>query len=157
MNMARYRSMYVNKLIGEVSAACQRWIDYNFPVLYSLKGLYKSSTGQVRERIYHLMCYAKSIDHYLLNYILYQLSITDCDINLEKFVSKHDFHLTKFEEIKSDLLKKSLDFWQNIELYFINEVENLLHKCIITDTNDFALTNAIKNWRNNRGNWSMIN
>ena len=67
-----------------MSDACQRWIDYNFPVMYTLKGLHKTSVGDEKKRIFTLMEMAKSIDHYLLNFILYQLGIAD-DYTVEDF------------------------------------------------------------------------
>lgn len=155
MNMARHRSLYVNKLIGEVSRSCQLWIDYNFPVLYSLKGIYKTSSGEMREQIYDLMETSKCIDHYLLNYLLYELSILSDDGNLNSFISSYDFVLEKYSD--GDILNKSLNSWQIIELKFINKIEQYIREEIIEDSEDKALTNAIITWKENMGNWRMIN
>lgn len=157
MNMARYNSKYFNERIGKVSDYCQRWIDYDFPVLYSLKGLYKTSKGEIKNKIYGLMSWAKSIDHYLLNYIMYELREVEKDEQLEEFAKLHGFSIKRFEGTDDEILTKSLDSWQNIEAIFINKTKNMLSSNIITDTGDLALTRAIYNWQKNRGTWNKIN
>ena len=157
MNMARYKSLYYNKKIGCVSDFCQRWIDYNFPVLYSLKGLYKTSFGETKEKIYNLMTLSKSIDHYLLNYILFQLEEITDDEELVKFIKPYDFKLIKINGTLDEILIESLNSWQNIELDFINKITDWINDETIKDTEDSALTNAIKNWHKHRGIWNKIN
>lgn len=157
MNMARYKSTYFNDRIGVVSDYCQRWIDYNFPVLYSLKGLYKTAKGETKSKIYGLMSWAKSIDHYLLNYIMYQLGETQGDDELLKFAELHNFPIQKISGADRQVLEQSLNSWQRIEALFINETEKMLDSNVIKDTDDLALTKTIMNWRKSRGVWNKIN
>lgn len=157
MNMARYKVIYFNKRIGLVSDYCQRWIDYNFPVLYSLKGLYKTSRGEVKNKIYELMTWSKSIDHFLLNYIMNQLGEIDCDYELNKFAQQYNFSIKKFKGTDEEIVEQSLNSWQKIEELFINEVVKMLKSNVIKDTNDLALTRSIENWYKNRRIWNKIN
>ena len=157
MNMARYKVIYFNKRIGLVSDYCQRWIDYNFPVLYSLKGLYKTSRGEVKNKIYELMTWSKSIDHFLLNYIMNQLGEIDCDYELNKFAQQYNFSIKKFKGTDEEIVEQSLNSWQKIEELFINEVVKMLKSNVIKDTNDLALTGSIENWYKNRRIWNKIN
>ena len=157
INMARYNSNYINKLIGNISIACQMWIDYNFPVLYSLKGLYKTSKEESRNKIYELMELSKAIDHYLLNFILYQFALLDDTYTLNVFAQKYNINIPLFKGEYDDILVKSLNHWQNVELYFIEKIEYSLKVGIIVDTDDIALITSIINWKKNRGNWYMIN
>ena len=157
MNMARYNSKYLNERVGMVSDCCQRWIDYNFPVLYSLKGLYKTSKGESKNKIYGLMSWAKSIDHYLLNYIVYQFGETENDEGLQKFAELHNFEIKKFDGTYEEILNRSLNSWQNVEAVFIDRTRDMLYTKTINDTSDFALTRAIGNWQRNRGTWNKIN
>ena len=157
MNMARYNTKYFNDRIGKVSDYCQKWIDYNFPVLYSLKGLYKTSKGPVKERIYGLMSWAKSIDHYLLNYIMYELNEINQDRELEEFAKSHKFEIEQFKGTDEEIINMSINSWQKLEEIFIKETKKMLNDELILDTNDLALTNAIDKWEANRGVWNKIN
>lgn len=157
MNMARYNSRYFNERVGAVSDCSQRWIDYNFPVLYSLKGLYKTSKGEAKNKSYALMSWSKSIDHYLLNYLMYQLGEVEHDEKLEEFARLHNFTIVKFEGTDEEILNKSLDSWQTIEAIFVNKTKKMLDSGVIVDTSDLALTRAIVNWQKNKGIWNKIN
>ena len=157
MNMARYNSRYFNEKVGTVSDRSQRWIDYNFPVLYSLKGLYKTSKGENKNKIYALMSWSKSIDHYLLNYLMYQLGEIEYDEELEEFARLHNFTIGKFKGTDEEILSKSLESWQNVEAIFVNKTKKMLDSGVIRDTSDLALTRAINNWQKNRGIWNKIN
>lgn len=157
MNMARYNSKYFNETIGKVSDCCQRWIDYNFPVMYSLKGLYKTSKECEKREIYNLMSWSKSIDHYLLNYLMYEIDEIEKDENLEKFTKLHNFTLKKFKGTVDSRLMESLNSWQKIEEIFIKKIEKMLIDNIIRDTDDLALTKSIENWNINKGSWKKIN
>lgn len=157
MNMARFKSTYLNERVGMVSDYSQRWIDYNFPVLYSLKGLYKTSKEENKNKIYGLMSWAKSIDHYLLNYIMYQLGEIDCDEELNKFAKLHNFSIKKIHGTDREILENALNSWQGIEALFINETKKMLNSNIIIDTSDLSLTSSIENWEKNRRVWNKIN
>ena len=157
MNMARYNSKYFNEKIGKISDCCQRWIDYNFPVMYSLKGLYKTSKEGEKKKIYNLMSWSKSIDHYLLSYLLYEIEEIEKDENLEKFAKLHNFTIKKFNGTVDHILIESLNSWQKIEEIFIKKIEEMLITNIIKDTNDLALTKSIENWNINKGIWKKIN
>ncbi len=157
MNMARYNVGYVNYMIGNISNACQMWIDYNFPVLYSLKGLYKTSNGETRDRIYELMQLSKAIDHYLLNFILYQLSLLNNPTNLIEFAKKNNIKIILLDNENQDIIISSLNYWQEVEQCFIEKIISLLKIGIISDTDDVALKISIINWKKNRGHWRMIN
>ena len=157
LNMARYKTEYVNNRVGQVSDACQRWIDYNFPVMYSLKGLYKTSVGKAREKIFTLMEMAKSTDHYLLNFILYQLGIADDYTSLYKFAEAKGFVIQKFDGDAEKLLSASLNAWQKVEAKFIYEIDKALSEGLIPDTKDNALKTSLCNWSRHRGRWETIN
>ncbi len=157
LNMARYKTEYVNNRIGQVSDACQRWIDYNFPVMYTLKGLHKTSVGDEKKRIFTLMEMAKSIDHYLLNFILYQLGIADDYTVLYKFAEANRFVIRKFDGDTEKILLASLNAWQNVEANIIYEIDKALSERWISDTKDNALKIALCNWSRYRGIWKTIN
>lgn len=157
LNMARYKSRYVNEIIGLVSDACQKWIDYNFPVLYTLKGLYKTSIGISKKRISLLMEKGKTIDHYLLNYILYQLNIQDDYKPLYDFARANQFDIKKINGDLKMVLTESLNTWQDMEEKLIFETEQLLWKGMISDTRDKSLKTALDNWKRYRGIWKNIN
>lgn len=157
LNMARYKTEYANNRIGQVSDACQRWIDYNFPVMYTLKGLYKTSVGEVRKRIFALMEMAKSTDHYLLNFILFQLGIADDYTSLYEFAEANGFVIRKFNGDAKNLLLSSLNAWQNVEANIIYQISKDLSEHLIPDTKDNALKTALCNWIRCRGIWKTIN
>ena len=157
LNMARYKTEYANNRIGQVSDACQRWIDYNFSVMYTLKGLYKTSVGEAKKRIFFLMEMAKSTDHYLLNYILFQLGIEDDYTLLYKFAEANRFVIEKFDGDTEMILLSSLNAWQNVEANFIHETDKALSENLIPDTKDNALKTALDNWCRYRGTWKTIN
>lgn len=157
LNMARYKCRYVNGSIGMISDACQKWIDYNFPVLYTLKGLYKTSTGISKKEIYSLMEFSKSIDHYLLNFILYQINIPGDYKPLHNFAKHNGFVIKKLNGNLSTLLLESLNSWQEVESLFIYRIEHFISKGIILDTDDKALKTALGSWEEHRGIWKNIN
>lgn len=157
MNMTRYSTKYVNNDIGLVSDYCQRWIDHNFPVIYALKGLYKTSIGESRKHIYAMMEKSKTVDHYLLNMMMYQL-FNWSDNELFSFIKKEGFSLKRFDGSVESILLQVLNYWEKVEeKIIISQIKYYLKRGTIPDTIDQALLNAINLWSNNEYKWNKIN
>lgn len=76
VNMARYKISFLNETIGMISECCQKWIDSNFSLLYTIKSLYKVAPIKERERLYEYTVDPRKISHYFLKYILHNPETT---------------------------------------------------------------------------------
>ena len=157
MNMARYKSDYLNPKIGLVSLYCQKWIDYNFPVNYTLKGLYKNAIGESREKIYSLMTEAKSVDHFLLSFLLKNLKEKNDDMLLTPFLKDVELIRITDEEDTETIIINSLNVWQKLMAKVVNKIEHYINAGIIIDTNDSKMMQSISDWKKSRGRWENIN
>jgi len=161
MNMTRYRINYLNSNIGLISEYCQRWIDHNFPVLYALKGIYKTATVNEKDYIYEIMENYKMIDHYLLNLLLSQIidiSNTSLYSSLVQFLLFVKLDMPVFYGNIEERIISTLNYWEVIEeKLVISIINDYLKIGVIKDTIDNALSDAVLFWYKNKSVWEKIN
>lgn len=157
-NMARYQINYVNENIKLLSEVSQKWIDYNFSVMYTLKGLFKTALGESRKEIFNFMSEAKSIDHFLLNLLIYEFIPQEENTNLISFLSEHNVKVADIEDILNTDLITKMNFWQDkVMSKLIDRINKSLLNNLISDTQDGKLQKSVNDWNNNKGNWRNIN
>ena len=70
-NMGRYQVTFVDDLIGDMSVACQKWIDRHFGLAYTIKSLYKVAPSQEKEHLMHWMVTHRRISFLLLKSLVW--------------------------------------------------------------------------------------
>nr|5UL3_A Chain A, OxsB protein [Priestia megaterium]5UL4_A Chain A, OxsB protein [Priestia megaterium]BAA21631.1 oxsB [Priestia megaterium] len=164
MNMGRYATSFVDKTNGNLSEACQMWIDSNFGVMYTIKSLHKVANPREKKKLYSYMETHREISHFLLKYLVYNLSPDkESQIILSDFLRMHSMeHILDNSKInvgdgsKENILNVMTN-WQLIMEKLLRDVEADLNKGIITDSEDHRLHNTLKRWFSDMGNWSLIN
>lgn len=153
-NMARYEVRFLNNTIGLISKFCQKWIDYNFSLMYTIKSLYKTEGYEQKET---LMIFMKSYRYYsflLLKSILYNLNFyqEEKDDNYEEIL-KLVIKSEETEEILGEILWEFRKKWA-IE---ISKIKTLIDDEKISDSVDGKLLKSIVDWENKGNNWILIN
>jgi hypothetical protein len=80
IGFARVGFNYRNSTIYEICYTCQRWINYCFPILYTLKGLHKTSSGPARDALDASIRDYRHLTFHLLRTLAIQLGL----VNLER-------------------------------------------------------------------------
>lgn len=149
-NMGRYSVLYYVSEIGKLSEMSQKWIDSNFGLMYSIKSLYKTASGEVKKELYEFMEIHRKISQNLLRYTLSYLT-KNSDEYLLEFSKKYKeifFHFDYSENIYSETLikyQKVLKF--ELDVFYSKNKKNL--------SND--LIQSIEKWYKNQGKFCLIN
>jgi hypothetical protein len=70
-NMGRYRVTFVDDLIGDMSVACQKWIDRHFGLAYTIKSLYKVAPSHEKSYLMRWMVTYRRISFLLLKSLVW--------------------------------------------------------------------------------------
>lgn len=157
-NMGRYKVNYTDEWFGSLSDASQKWIDCNFPIMYTLKGLFKSAEGTTRSELFSLMSEAKSIDHFLLNFLILERISQNENPNWQTFIDKYNLQKRDIEKMKYKEINEKLNFWKlNVMHSLIERISFSLENGTIIDTPDSKLSRSVIKWKDNKGIWKNIN
>lgn len=154
LNMGRYHTAYVDKEIGLLSLYCQKWIDSNFGLMYTVKSLYKTAEDEEKIILYEYMSIHREISQYLLEYLLFVMD-GNCSDRLYIFSKKFHIELVRFEG--GDAIEKSMNHWQKNMLVLVTKIKEDLINKIIKDTYDARLSRSIELWLENYNKWKLIN
>lgn len=154
LNMGRYHTAYVDKEIGLLSLYCQKWIDSNFGLMYTVKSLYKTAEDEEKVILYKYMSIHREISQYLLEYLIFALDGI-CNDRLDTFSKKSHIELIRFEG--KDAIEKSMNHWQKNMLILVTKIQADLNNKIIKDTYDARLSTSIELWLENYNKWKLIN
>lgn len=79
VGFARVEFQYRNPLIQTTSNLCQRWINYCFPIVYTLKGLQKTSDGPLATTLGKAIRSYRAVTYYLLRSLVSSFGLTDSE------------------------------------------------------------------------------
>ena len=77
VSFARYRTTYVVPEIGNICMACQRWVNYCFPIIYTAKGLQKVSEGEERGILHQAITGHRRLGYMLIRSLAQIFSLVD--------------------------------------------------------------------------------
>lgn len=157
VNMARYKISFLNETIGMISECCQKWIDSNFSLLYTIKSLYKVAPIKEKERLYAYMVDSRKISHYFLKYILNVLKIYDYSKSLEEFFIERGMIFEMQEGTVAEVLEKSLNLWHGFMEVFVYHISEDIKCGYISDTFDGSLLKSTDKWSKSSMDWKLIN
>lgn len=157
VNMARYKTAFLNETIGLISNCCQKWIDSNFALLYTIKSLNKVAPVGERRLLYAYMIDSRKISHYFLKYILYVLGIHNYEKSLKDFFAERETAFETQEGTVAEILEKSLNLWHGFMEELVHQILDDMKSGYISDTFDRSLQNAIDRWFTNSADWKLIN
>jgi radical SAM superfamily enzyme YgiQ (UPF0313 family) len=77
VSFARYRTTYAVPEIGSICMACQRWVNYCFPIIYTAKGLQKVSEGDERRILHQAITGHRHLSYMLIRSLAQIFSLVD--------------------------------------------------------------------------------
>ncbi len=77
VSFARYRTTYTIPEIGSICMACQRWVNYCFPIIYAVKGLQKVSAGEERRILHQAITGHRHLSYMLIRSLTQIFSLVD--------------------------------------------------------------------------------
>ena len=77
VSFARYRTTYAVPEIGQICLACQRWVNYCFPIIYTAKGLQKVSEGEERRILHQAITGHRNLGYMLIRSLAQIFSLVD--------------------------------------------------------------------------------
>ena len=77
VSFARYRTTYAVPEIGSICMACQRWVNYCFPIIYTAKGLQKVSEGEERRILHQAITGHRHLSYMLIRSLAQIFSLVD--------------------------------------------------------------------------------
>jgi radical SAM superfamily enzyme YgiQ (UPF0313 family) len=80
VSFARYRTTYAVPEIGYICMACQRWVNYCFPIIYTAKGLQKVSEGEERRILHQAITGHRHLSYMLIRSLTRIFSLVDISI-----------------------------------------------------------------------------
>lgn len=157
VNMARYKVAFLNETIGMISECCQKWIDSNFALLYTIKSLHKVARTTEKEHLYKYMVESRKISHYFLKYILHVLEIHDYSKSLIDFFTKRGRTFESQKGAVAEVLVNSLNLWHGFMETLVRHILDDMKCDNISDTFDGSLQNSIDRWFASSTDWKLIN
>lgn len=91
MSFARIPTRYIIPEVEMISQACQIWVNYCFPIVYTLKGLQKTSDGEFKKSLAHIIKRYRQISFILLKDLVQGLKLIDLS-TIKKWSSLHSTH-----------------------------------------------------------------
>ncbi|MBL8080301.1 MAG: hypothetical protein JNM55_20190 [Anaerolineales bacterium] len=88
MSFARVPTHYIVPEIEVLSQACQIWINFCFPIVYTLKGLQKTSQGEFKSSLTDIIKRHRQISFALLKSLVQSLNLVDLS-TIKKWSSLH--------------------------------------------------------------------
>jgi hypothetical protein len=77
VSFARYHTTYAIPEIGSICKACQRWVNYCFPIIYTAKGLQKVSEGEERRILHQAITGHRHLSYMLIRSLTQIFSLVD--------------------------------------------------------------------------------
>jgi len=77
VTFARYPTTYAIPEIGIICMACQRWVNYCFPIIYAAKGLQKVSAGEERKILHQAITGHRHLGYQLIRSLAQTFSLVD--------------------------------------------------------------------------------
>lgn len=102
-NFGRFQCGYLDKEIKEICDYCQKWINYNFPLIYTIKGLAKRHDYNEEKYNYLILNYRKSTFYFFVtlcaikNVIDINTMVGIIGVDISKFVINAERELISFE------------------------------------------------------------
>lgn len=109
-NEGRYEASFVNKYVGIISSYLKKWVIMNYPIVYALKTLLKSSDQYEYQALNHILKFYKTINYNLLQYSINY--IDDSGLFQGHVVSFLEFSLPDFIEQRKYVVEDIDDFFE---------------------------------------------
>lgn len=88
VSFARYSTSYVLSEIGIICKACQYWVNYCFPIVYTVKGLQKVSSGKEKAILHQALVEHRRLGYMLIRGLTEVFSLAD-KATLRRWESMH--------------------------------------------------------------------
>lgn len=167
MNMGRYKVDYINKGIKILSDSCQKWIDSNFALMYTIKSLNKVAKETEKTKLFQIMKRYRENCLYFLKYLLaiFGDEASNCNsINTQEFLCEADALriISCFDYIASGDavhdINNAMSLWQDVTMKpMIDEIVCLLQNGELSDSESHSLHHTIQTWYQRKGTWELIN
>lgn len=153
-SIGKFDANYIDRKIGLIAKYSRKWIQANFDVLYSIKGLRKTADSEEEELLYGWMKIHRMLS---LNLVKSMIGIIYDSFQLESLELKIPTTLkNKLKELGSRIDNVGIDrvldecleiYLQLMENKVIKKTEKKLLKGEIIDTRDNRLRKALKRWK----------
>ena len=141
-NFGRFQCEYLDKDIKEICDYCQKWINYNFPLIYTLKGLSKRHDENEEKYILLISTYRKITFYMFVTLCAYKNVI---DMNeLEKIIGLDMSKLVIDSRGECITIEKTMMFY---EVLFKEKIDKIIHKLIDYTGNSNILFRVYYEWK----------
>lgn len=134
-NFGRFQCEYLDRDIKEICDFCQKWVNYNFPLIYTLKGLSKRHDDNEEKYIFLISTYRKITFYMFVTLSAFKnvielndlVKIIGLDaarniidskseyITIEKIII---FYETLFKEKIDDIINQLISYSENLDVLF---------------------------------------
>ena len=141
-NFGRFQCEYLDKDIKEICDHCQKWINYNFPLIYTLKGLSKRHDENEEKYILLISIYRK-ITFYMFVTLCAHKNVIDLN-ELEKIIGLEiSKHVIDFRG-ECITIEKTMVFY---EILFKEKTDKIIQKLIDYTENSSVLFRIYNEWK----------
>ena len=141
-NFGRFKCEYLDKDIKEICDYCQKWINYNFPLIYTLKGLSKRHDEDEEKYILLISIYRK-LTFYMFVTLCAHKNVIDLN-ELEKIIGLEiSKHVIDFRG-ECITIEKTMVFY---EIMFKEKTDKIMHKLIDCTDNSNVLFRIYNEWK----------
>ena len=156
VSFARYQSNYAIAEIGMICSTCQLWVNYCFPIIYTLKGLQKVSGGDEKVLLQSAIVKHRYLSYALIRSLAYALALVD-DATMQRWESHHpgvddsaDLHATARYLYQTGSLEKAILVVLN---HYVEHAQNLMdqvhtHVHLLSPKKRPLWIKAYEQWRN---------
>ncbi len=158
INMARYKVSYLDKRIGDIAAACQRWIDRHFALDYYLKGIFKTANENERETIFKYRLEYRRLSYNLLESLTWIFDDDGAAEVTSNIVDKKDIVALRERaktQDRSRIIMETLDLFNDKMDLLVGKIESSPYS-EKRSGNNANLKKVIERWRRKKS-WDLIN
>jgi B12 binding domain/Radical SAM superfamily len=171
-NMGRYQVTFVDDLIGDVSMACQKWIDRHFGLAYTIKSLYKVAPSQEKSHLMHWMVTYRRISFLLLKSLVWLFDEECSDrYDMKQIITPFPQNTTLLEHLESlsldprrkerasraSLVEEVMNLFDTFMAVENTRIETYVRAGSITDATGGQLAQVLTVWKAHQGHWALIN
>jgi len=170
-NMGRYKVVFVDGLIKDISVSSQKWIDRHFGAAYTIKSAYKIAPEPERKYLMDWMIAYRSISLLLVKALVF---IFDENENPEELFDIMTSGIlepnlpSSLGEFRNDsrkgnpvyrarLIEDCLNIFDRLVEVEMRKLKTLMELGEVTDTADGRLHAVLQRWQANKGMWVLIN
>lgn len=163
-NMAKYKTLYRDPIIGEIALHCQKWIDRNYALDYCLKGFQKVAKGIQRDMLFEYRARYRKLSFVLLRVLTWIVDtersgqyVSHCeeDSDWSAWVSRVRNEIGSAGISRADAFEVVMEMCVHKMQSVVDEIEGAVLNGEIADCNN-KLRTVMSHWREN-SSWGLIN